>query len=275
MNTATSTIDVGIVSDEISNDFVEAMHYASLWGISLMEIRLLKSGRVPRVEKEEIDTVQRYVREGGVRITALSPGLFKHSLSKRNALEEELNVSLPRTIEMAEMLSAPLIIVFGFQREQDEPENNRDLAVDFFRRAASIAERAGVRLAVENEPGFWCDTGANTRSIIDDVGSRAFGANWDPANAYGTAETPYPDGYLAIKDRICNVHAKDTRQGSLVQCVPIGEGAVDWDGQIRALVQDTIVSHVTIETHCLPLIHNSQKNVETLRRMIRNGAVNS
>jgi sugar phosphate isomerase/epimerase len=268
MKNTTNAIELGIVSDEISNDFAEAMHYASAWGVSIVEIRLLKSGRVPNVDKEDIEEVQRYLRRGDVRITALSPGIFKHPLSKLNGLEEELNFALPRTIEMANTLSAPLIIVFGFKREQDEPESRYNVAVDFLRRAAFTAELAGVKLAIENEPGFWCDTGANTRKMIDDVGSPALGANWDPANAYGTAERPYPDGYQAVKDRILNVHVKDTKQGSLVQCVPIGEGVVDWVGQIGALTHDRIVSHVTIETHCLPLIENSRRNVDTLRQMM-------
>lgn len=272
---ARQTLDLGIVSDEISNDFVAAMHHASSWGISLMEIRLLKSGRVPNVSKEDIDEVLQYLRGGDVRITALSPGVFKHPLSKTSQLDEELNTTLPRTIDLANVLGAPLIIVFGFERLPGESETNRAIAVDFLRRAAAVAEPAGVKLAIENEPGFWCDTGANTRTIIDDVASPALGANWDPANAYGTPEVPYPGGYEAIRERILNVHVKDTKEGSLVRCVPVGEGVVDWAGQLRALVRDNIVSHVTIETHCLPLIDNSRRNVETLKRMLSDISANA
>ncbi len=268
MTNTTKTLELGIVSDEISNDFAEAMRHANSWGISLVEIRLLKSGRVPDVDKKDIEEVQQYLRRGDVRITALSPGIFKHPLSRLNELKEELSVTLPRTIEMAKTLSVPLIIVFGFKREDGEPESRYNIAVDFLRRAASLAGRAGLRLAIENEPGFWCDTGANTRKMIDDVGSPALGANWDPANAYGTNELPYPDGYLAVRERIFNVHAKDTKQGSLIQCVPVGDGVLDWVGQIRALACDKLVSHVTIETHCLPLIENSRRNVDALRQMI-------
>lgn len=268
-------IDLGIVSDEISNDFAEAMHHASSWGISLTEIRLLKSGRVPNVSKEDINEVLEYIRNGDVRITALSPGIFKHQLSKTNLLEEELNMALPRTIDLAKAMGASLIIVFGFEREPGEPETNRSSAIDFLRRAAAVAERAEVKLAIENEPGFWCDTGENTRSIIDDVASPALGANWDPANAYGTSEVPYPEGYEAIKETIFNVHVKDTKEGSLVRCVPVGEGVLDWAGQLRALRRDNIVSHVTIETHCLPLIENSRRNVETLRRMLSDSSANA
>ena len=265
---AQTSLELGIVSDEISNEFAEAMRHALSWGISLMEVRLLKSGRVPNVSKEDIDEVLQYVRKGDVRITALSPGIFKHRVSKTDQLEEELNIALPRTIDLAKTMGASLLIVFGFERELGELETNRNIAIDFLRRAAAIAERSGIRLAIENEPGFWCDTRKNTRAIIDDVASPALGANWDPANAYGTTEIPYPEGYVAIKEKIFNVHVKDTKEGSLVRCVPVGEGVLDWAGQLSALRRDNIVSHVTIETHCLPLVEQSRRNVETLRQML-------
>jgi hypothetical protein len=50
--------------------------------------------------------------------------------------------------------------------------------------------------------------------------------------------------------------------------VPVGEGKVDWEGQMQALVRDAAVKQVTIETHCLPLIENSQKNLQRLRQIL-------
>jgi sugar phosphate isomerase/epimerase len=131
-----------------------------------------------------------------------------------------------------------------------------------------LAKQNGLTLAIENEPGFWCDTGANTAHLLAQVNSRHLRANWDPGNAIGTDETPFPDGYNALKKWIGNVHVKDTVKGSLVECVPVGEGKVDWQGQLRALARDKIVEHVTIETHCLPLIENSKRNLEVVRKIL-------
>jgi sugar phosphate isomerase/epimerase len=125
-----------------------------------------------------------------------------------------------------------------------------------------------MKLAVENEPGFWCDTGKNTAGIIRRAGAGALGANWDPCNAFGTPELPYPEGYEAVRDVMFNVHAKDTLEGALIQCVPIGEGVIDWSGQVSALLRDRPVGHITIETHCHPLVGNSKRNVETLVRLM-------
>jgi L-ribulose-5-phosphate 3-epimerase UlaE len=67
---------------------------------------------------------------------------------------------------------------------------------------------------------------------------------------------------------VVNVHAKDTQKGSLVQCVPVGEGVIDWKNQLKALMHDRVVDHVTIETHCHPLIEKSKQNVEIVRKYL-------
>lgn len=263
--TTSSVLQLGIVSDEIDSDFPTALRHGLSWGITRFELRCLVSGRVPRVERREIDTVASLVKGEGVHITALSPGIFKAHVADAATIEEELRTVLPETIDMALRLESRMIIVFGFQRQAGEPADNGHRVVEYMRRATELAHQAGVRIAIENEPGFWCDTGKNTRDVITTVGHLSLGANWDPCNAYGTDETPYPTGYEALKDVITNVHAKDTTKGSLIQCVPIGTGAIDWKGQVEALLRDRIVKHITIETHCHPLVENSRHNAEILR----------
>lgn len=262
-------LSLGIVSDEISLDFRESLRHALAWGISIYELRSLNTGRIPHIDASEWRDICSTVRAENVRITALSPGIFKHPLSRNAELEDELNNVLPRTIAMANEIGASMIIVFGFQKESGEPSENRSQAIDLMRRAAALAAQENMTLVIENEPGFWCDTGTNTAAIIRGVNSPAVRANWDPCNAYGTNETPYPDGYEAIKHYIANVHVKDTKQGSLIQCVPVGEGVIDWRGQIKELMQDGLVTHLTIETHCLPLVEKSKQNVATIREMMR------
>jgi sugar phosphate isomerase/epimerase len=262
-------LELGIVSDEITTDFREAVRLGSSWGIKKYEIRCLKSGRIPDVDRHEWQEVVKIAREEGVQITALSPGIFKHGPSKTGEIEHELAVVLPQTMTMAKECGASLVIVFGFQRQENELTKQYAAAVGYMRRAAAAVDKERIRIAIENEPGFWCDTGVNTARLIREVHSPALGANWDPCNAFGTSELPYPDGYRAIKEVVINVHVKDTKRGSLIQCVPVGDGAIDWKGQIQALLSDRIVTHVTIETHCLPLVENSRRNVDILRQYMK------
>ncbi len=257
-------LPIGIVTDEITPDFREALTHARAWGITLFEIRCLSSGRVPFISEEDFQTLRTAVGCSAIRITALSPGIFKCPVSDRMQVEYELAEVLPKTIRMAKALACGMVIMFGFKRSGFSEEEEFAAAVEVMTRAAHIAEDEGIVLAVENEPGFVCDTGSNTAALLRAVGSPSLRANWDPANAFGGSETPYPDGYEAVKPFIGNVHVKDTRLGSLVACCPVGEGLLDWEGQLRALMQDGVVPHVTIETHCLPLIEQSKKNLDTL-----------
>ena len=78
---APNDLALGIVSDEIAADFPTALRHGVQWGITRYELRCLVSGRVPRVEPREIDGVAVLAKQEGVRITALSPGMFKAHLS--------------------------------------------------------------------------------------------------------------------------------------------------------------------------------------------------
>jgi hypothetical protein len=92
---------LGIVSDEIATDFRTAVRHGLSWGITRYEIRCLTSGRVPDVNPGEWKDTVAAVHEHGLTITALSPGLLKHSLARSDDLAREVREVLPRTIERA------------------------------------------------------------------------------------------------------------------------------------------------------------------------------
>ncbi|MDZ7291836.1 MAG: sugar phosphate isomerase/epimerase [candidate division KSB1 bacterium] len=260
---------IGIVTDEISTDVHEAIGLGVGWGIKDYELRVVGETRVPAITPATVDALLQLKNKFGIRYTALSPGTGKGSIDDQQTLARELDETLPATFALAKKLETHLVIIFGFQRLPHQPDALETEVVEAFRRIAFLAEQHGLMLAIENEPGFWCDTGRNTARILAAVNSPFLRANWDPANALGTDEVPYPDGYEALKKWIFNVHVKDTIKGALLECVPIGEGRIDWEKQIQALVRDDLVKHVTIETHCHPLIENSQKNLQRLRQILQ------
>ncbi|MDH7516154.1 MAG: sugar phosphate isomerase/epimerase family protein [Bacteroidota bacterium] len=261
-------LEFGFVTDEIDPHLGNAVRTGLSWGVRLFEIRCTGGRRVPDLLPGEIDLLRSAARNDGLRVTALSPGVFKTPATHGADIERELSEILPRTLDLASALDVPLVIVFGFRREENE-ESEIDRACAALWEAGESAAEAGITLAVENEPGFLCDSGSATAHIIGRTAHHAVRANWDPANAVGSGEQPYPEGYASLKPFIANVHAKDTLESSLLRCVPIGEGVVDWDGQLRALASDGVVGHVTIETHCEPLAEMSRRNLETLTRLCR------
>ncbi len=261
-------MEIGFVTDEISPDVKEAIEIGVSWGIAKYELRVVGANRIPDISDATARQIQELIGKNEIEITALSPGTFKGTLKQSAEIEREISETLPATFELAKLFGAKTVIVFGFQRSLDDSSEDEQQAVDLFGRVAAAAHAQDLVIAVENEPGFWCDSGANTARILAAVNSPALRANWDPGNSVGTDEPPFPDGYRAIKDWIANIHVKDTVKGALVECVPIGEGVVDWPGQIQAIIQDQPVAHITIETHCLPLIEKSKQNLRVVQEMI-------
>ena len=74
---------------------------------------------------------------------------------------------------------------------------------------------------------------------------------WDPANALVAGENPFPEGYARVSpQRIAHVHAKDCHvtDHKPTFCA-VGEGGVDWRGQIDALERDGYTGWISLETH--------------------------
>ncbi|MHC5036469.1 MAG: sugar phosphate isomerase/epimerase family protein [Planctomycetota bacterium] len=259
---------IGIVTDEITTDLGEALRLGREWGIQDFELRCTDAGRVPEIAPEDIDLLRRERNEEGIRITALSPGVFKTFLKEEETIRREMDVVLPASFRLAKDLATSRIIVFGFKGGPSGGEDEAEKVIRHLSEAGRRAAEHGMTLLVENEPGCWCDSGSRTAAVLKEVGDPAVRANWDPANAVGLEEAPFPDGYGAIRSFVANLHIKDTPKDPMVACVPVGEGKVDWEGQLRAVVGDGGLDHVVLETHCLPLIENSRKNLDRVREIL-------
>lgn len=261
---------LAIVSDEISKDFRKAVEYAIEWGITDFEIRTLTTGRVPYVANDEINLVQEVAREHDLNISAISPGIFKISLLDEEQLKLQMEENIYESFRLADRLGTRNVIIFGFKRYTREPHSDYIQVLHILGRMATLAEKYGFQLLLENEPGFWADSGVNTAKILDDIDSKHLRANWDPANAAAAGEIPYPYGYLAVRKHIRSIHVKDYRKTSNEEheYVVIGDGVVDWPGQFRAIMHGVHINYITIETHCKPLINNSHRNIVKIIDML-------
>ncbi len=259
---------IGFITDEISSDLRDAIETGLAWGVQDFELRMIGDHRVPNIAPENVTLLRDLLRTRDIRFTAISPGVFKCPLSDRDRIRRELADTLPRTLALADTLDIPTIIVFSFLKSEQPTPEQQNAVMENLAAAAELAAQAGRHIAVENEPGYWCDSGSATAALLREINHPRLHANWDPANAVSTGEPPYPDGYEALKPWIINVHIKDTPEHALRRCVPVGNGRVDWRGQLRAIRQDRPVEVVTIETHCLPLKEMSRLNLQLVREML-------
>lgn len=262
---------LAIVTDEIAPDPVRAIRLGLQWGIRDFELRKAWDRRVPDLERPVLQRLLAFRADEGVRYTALSPGLFKQPLRHPDT-RRDLTQRLPRTLEMATLLGVEKIITFGFPRAPDDPPDAPEAITSHLREAAELTASAGLLLCLEPERGFWCSTGAESARTVRAAGHPALRINWDPGNCAAAGERPYPDGYEAVRGLVAHVHVKDYRPGAgggPGRWVAPGDGVVDWQGQIAALVADGAVPYLTIETHFGPTVEASRLCVERVRAYLR------
>jgi sugar phosphate isomerase/epimerase len=138
-----------------------------------------------------------------------------------------------------------------------------------------LAEQAagqGVTVGLENEHACNIATGEETARVLAALNHPALKVVWDPANAMVAGENPFPEGYARIPpSRIVHVHAKDCRvHDRQAEWLELGQGSVDWKGQIAALERDGYSGWISLETHWPgPGGHKHQASVICGRNLAR------
>ena len=259
---------IGFVTDEISTDINVALQKCDEWGVDTVELRTLTTGRVPFISKEEKNNLLLLKMKYNLEVSALSPGIFRLGYHEKEKLKYDYDKTLPESIKLCEELGCKKIIIFGFRRADLTDETDMDNVINEFGKVADIARRYDIKVAIENGYDSWCKESSRILKIMKSVNLPNLGINWDPGNAIGDNEKPYPETYEKIKDHIFNLHVKDTKYNNGFSCHVIGEGGVDWDGQIKAVMNDHPSINMSIETHCEPLIENSKKNLDKLRALL-------
>ncbi len=251
-----------VVTDELKVSQAEAFAHLHAWGISYVEFRGLTGGRVPDGDAEE---ARRLVQQYGMTVTSISPGVFKCKPDERE-IDEHLG-RLRRTIALCPDFGCQQMIIFTVQ-DTDANERPPKLAVEAVKEAGRLAAEAGIRLALENEPGYTAVGVRSLRQLIDAVGLDNVGANWDPGNAW-PYDPDLDDGPRILGDRVFNVHAKDTaeRNGKRVFDA-LGRGQVHWRVQVDGLLSVSYAGPFVIETHCEPGVEKTRMSIEAARRLL-------
>lgn len=279
-----------IVTDELSADPETAFELGLEWGVEHFELRGVHDGRVPRLAPHVRRRLVRAVRDFGVRVTALSPGLFKCPFPDaeparsnlgwmdrgfqedwqrmRATLDDHLRMLLPQSIELAAEVGAPFLIAFGFSRAGRPGGEAPAGVVEALAQAAERVRAAGLELLVETEEGFWPDTGVRSAALLERIGAGAPGINWDPANALIEGEAAWPDGYAAVRPHVRNVHFKDARRYPDGRWELLAEGDVDWAGQIAALKANGYRGAIAVEPHLSPSVAQTRAALARLRALI-------
>lgn len=242
------------ITDEIAQDFAHACDVVKEYGGVGAEIRSVWDTKVQALSDQQIKEMRAILGDKGMRVCCIASPFFKCDLGDAQAYREHLDM-LRRCLEIAHAFGINLIRGFTFWRKGPlEPVWGR--IVGSFPEVVKILDEMDGVLGIENEASCYLGTGGEVARLLAEVNHPRLGAVWDGANqVFAHAEPAYPDGYEAVRDRMVHCHVKDASwdgQKGDARCTPIGEGDIDYRGQMRALIEDGYQGFVSLETHWRP-----------------------
>jgi sugar phosphate isomerase/epimerase len=259
--TATSPLSrfkLGAISDGFSDNFEEALKIMKGYGLSWVEIRQVFGVYNTEASPAQVQRLKDLVHEYGFRVSVIDSALYKCTLPGTKPLKGgkdpygyagQMDL-LKRACDRAHALGAGKIRGFTFWRVA-EPEKLSERIAEELGRAADVANRAGMRLVIENEESCNAATGHELAKTLAMAPVGNLGANWDVGNGYSKGEVSFPDGYNALnKKRIWHMHLKGIKcGGNLKNCSETfaGEGQVHLVGQFRALLRDGYQETMSLE----------------------------
>ncbi len=253
------------ITDEFSpTDLAAAAEAMAAIGMRGAELRVVFGKNIMDLSDEEVGRAREILNSQGLEIISLSSPLLKCVLpdapevdrrfqqdifGSKHTFEDQPRLT-DRAIEIAHRTGARIIRVFSYWRTV-EPEKCFDRIVEALGCLAEKAAREDVVIALENEHACNIGTAEETARVLAAIDHPNLKVVWDPANAFVAGEEPFPGGYRKIPvSRIGHVHAKDCfLEGHKPQWGPLGCCAIDWKGQIRALVEDGYSGYISLETH--------------------------
>ncbi|NPV10072.1 MAG: sugar phosphate isomerase/epimerase [Anaerolineae bacterium] len=271
---------LGVVLEEIHPDPEVSLPFARDLGMTHVEFGSLWGRPLDQTSEADRERMRELLHQHGLQVAMVGPSTFKmvylghlrlDELASDPPFRRELE-SMRRVLEAARYFGSPLARTFSFRREgmvglgnpsprlpaggEIEPGMLEKLG-HALRLICEVADEAGVDLGLENVRSCWANTGHNTRRIVEAVGSPHLKVVWDPANAFVSGEeAAFPEGYDQVKPYVAHVHLKDARlldpATGLTAWERIGDGEVDYKGQLAALMADGYRGVVSVETHYQP-----------------------
>lgn len=276
---------LSVITDEISQDLEHAVQVMQEYQVRGAELRGLWNVNIADIDDATARRAKKLLDANGIRVTSIASPFYKCDLFEEGTeargpmhlatprdLSEQMDM-LFRCIDLAHFFETPIIRVFSFWKRGDLTPEIEQRIIDAFAEPVKLAEQNEVVLALENEHSCYIGTGVEAARVVQAVGSPHLRVCWDPGNALCAGETPYPDGYEAVRQMVVHVHVKDgVLEDGKVRFVVVGEGIIDYAGQFESLRHDGYTGWVSLETHARidgDSEQASRLSLQALRRWIQ------
>lgn len=280
------TLDrISLLTDEIARSPSDAIAFCKQYGVRWVELRAVPGGGGTYAQLGEpvLLHAARELKDAGLRVSFLNTPMLKFTLpgseparrrnetpeqrQQREAREksrfERRHQELANALRAAEIFEVPLVRVFTFTRVA-APDELLPRVAEILAPMAAEARGRGMKLLVENEASCNVATAAELRRICELVPDSGLGINWDPVNALGFQEPPWPDGYRQLPlERLGNVQMK-------ARGLVVGPVMVPWREIFDALARDGYAGRIGLETHIFDgtLIEKAHRCMQEIRKLV-------
>jgi L-ribulose-5-phosphate 3-epimerase len=251
---------IGAVTDVFSPEVAVAASAMRELGMRGAELRTLDGHNILEADARELARALQSLRENHLEVIAIASPLLKCTLEDWPAQSRLAE----RAFEIATEAGAKIVRVFSGLRVP-EPEQAFERVVDLLQDLADKAGHRGLIIALENDRACNIATAQEMAGVLAAIDHSNLRVVWDPAAAYISGEKPFPSGYQMLDaTRIALVHAKDcTLEGHKPVWEPLGQGDIDWQGQIDALAEDQYKGFINLETYW-PGIGDCARNLKRI-----------
>ena len=140
------------------------------------------------------------------------------------------------------------------------------LFLESLKPAIETAEREGVLLLIEPEPGLLIETADQFLEFIQHISSPAVGLNFDIGHAYCVGDDP-PNAIRRLAPYIRHFHLEDIAATRVHHHLVPGEGAIDFAATLRAISDINYDGWITIELY--PYVDDPDAAARTALHRIR------
>lgn len=257
---------LSVITDEISMDLGHALGVMKEYGCTGAEIRSLWGTNIGELTDEQTGEALKLLEEAQLEVSCLASPLFKcelegmggdsvgntHQAAERSN-REQMDL-LKRLHKRANQFGTRFIRTFAYWRRNELTPKIEDAIAAGMADAIKYCEDNDLVMLLENEHACYFGPGVEAAKFLARVNSPALRGCWDPGNAFFAGERAFPVGYEAMKPYIEHVHVKDAEllASGKYRFIVVGEGELDYKGQLAALKADGYKGYLSIETHYKP-----------------------
>jgi fructoselysine 3-epimerase len=178
--------------------------------------------------------------------------LFEPSLANPDPTARAWRVDFTkRCIELARLLGCRNISITSGRAV---PGTSPDKALKLLRESLEVvlecAEKAGIRVGIEYEPGLLVERYEELQALIEEMKSPCLGANLDLGHSHVLGEDP-ESVVAGLSSRIFNIHIEDILSRKHYHLIP-GLGEIDFKRLLGTLERHAYDGFVTVELYTYP-----------------------